>query len=468
MKELFRDAPVERCAVYGAATNGKTASEDSYYGLYAQQHRGQEASGIAAVTANGIEVRGKAGLVSQAYTQADITALRSSLAIGHNLYTTSESKNGIHIQPRLDPQMQVAFAFNGNIPDLTLLNTFAQKHKLELSAHNDTELMFAALCWQLDKHGDVIKALEECWNLWNGAFSVALLTPHTVYGYRGHYGIRPLVMGTSDHGQYLASESCAFDHTVHTLTQIAPGHIVELTREGAARTHQVAASPEKMDVFELVYFARPDSQLFGQDVYSMRRRMGQQFAREHTLPIDIVVPVPDSAIPAAEGFAAESGVDLRLVLLKNRYIHRTFIQPSQEMREAALRHKLSLIAGEVRGKRVLVLDDSIVRGTTAIPIIKLFRQAGAAAVYFGSASPPVVYPDFYGIATPSQNELIAAHYSPQEIAGMIGADGVYYLSYPGLLTALQVPEVCLNTSCFTGEYPIDIGIHSKKIRRKKR
>lgn len=467
MKELFYDTPVERCAVYGAVTKGETAAEESYYGLYAQQHRGQEASGIAAVTRDGIVVRGKAGLVSQAYTQADITALQSSLAIGHNLYTTSESKNGIHIQPRIDQELQVAFAFNGNIPDLTVLNAFAEKQRIELSAHNDTELMFAALCWLLHKRGDVVKALEECWHIWNGAFSVALLTQQAVYGYRGHYGIRPLVMGRSDHANYLASESCAFDHTVHTLTQVAPGHIVELSREGGVRTHQVAVSPEKMDVFELVYFARPDSQLFGQDVYSMRRRMGQQFAREHTLPVDMVVPVPDSAIPAAEGFAAESGIDLRLVLLKNRYIHRTFIQPSQQMREAALRHKLSLIAGEVRGKRVLVLDDSIVRGTTAIPIIKLFRQAGAAAVYFGSASPPLLYPDFYGIATPSQSELIAAHYSPQEIAARIGADGVYYLSYRGLMAALQVPEEHLNTSCFTGEYPIDIGIHSKKIRRTK-
>ncbi len=455
----------ERCAVFGAAVNNNTAAQHTYYGLFALQHRGQDASGIVTEKQGELVKHGGYGLVSQVYTLDAVQSLESNLALGHNLYTTSTGGGLPVIQPLVSPENNIALAFNGNIPDLSLLKKYLTERDIPIDRKNDTELMFAALCWLLEETGDVYKALAECWELWNGAFSVALLTPEAVIGYRGPFGVRPLMLGTSPDGGFIASESCAFDSQVSSVRSVNPGEIVTVFPDGRCVSQQVAESPEALDSFEIVYFARPDSELLGQSVYAMRRRMGQQFAREHQLPIDMVVPVPDSALPAAEGFSEVSGVPLQQILIKNRYVHRTFIQPSPEQRAEALRHKLSLIKSEVRGKRVLIFDDSIVRGTTAGPLVKLFIDAGAREVYFGSASPPVLYPDFYGIATPSQNELIAAQYTPDQIAHKIGANGVYFLSYQGLLTALQVDESRLNTSCFTGVYPIDIGQNKSSFKK---
>lgn len=455
----------ERCAIFGAAVDNNTAARHTYYGLFALQHRGQDASGIVAEKQGELIKHGGYGLVSQVYTLDAVQKLEGNLGIGHNLYTTSTSSGLPVVQPLVSTENKIAFAFNGNIPDLSLLKKYLTERALSTDGKNDTELMFAALSWLLQETGDLYKALTECWELWNGAFSVALLTPEAVIGYRGPFGIRPLMLATSSAGGFIASESCAFDSQVSSVRSVNPGEIVTVFPDGRCVSQQVAASPEAIDAFEVVYFARPDSELLGQSVYAMRRRMGKQFALEHQLSVDMVVPVPDSALPAAEGFSEVSGAPLQQLLIKNRYIHRTFIQPNQEQRTEALRHKLSLIRSEVRGRRVLILDDSIVRGTTAGPLVKLFIDAGASEVYFGSASPPVLYPDFYGIATPSQNDLIAAQHTPEQIAHRIGANGVYFLSYQGLLTALQVNESRLNTSCFTGVYPIDIG-HNKTSFKK--
>ena len=461
----------EHCAVFGIFSDSLPAAELTYYGLYALQHRGQESSGIAVCAEDGkIICQKRPGLVAQVFSDSILEKLPGTVAIGHNRYATSGGSKPRFVQPLLNTEHTLAVAHNGNLPDTTQLEKFLNKFGVPHTQLNDTQLMVACLTILLAAGKDMPTALREAFPLFTGVFCLTILYQNTLYAVRDQFGVRPLVIGqiAEDDGAVatvIASETCALDAVGATyLRDVEPGELICVSADGMT-SQQLAPAQLKLDIFELVYFARPDSQFFGESVYQMRRRMGQQLAREFGSQADLVVPVPDSAIPAAEGFAEESGIPLRQILIKNRYIHRTFIQPTQAMRDRTLKQKLNLIGSEVKGKRVVVIDDSIVRGSTSKRIVRLFTEAGATAVHFLSCSPPVKYPDFYGIDTPSQKDLLAATHTPAQIAKKIGATAVQFLSFSGLLSAVSVPETSFTTACFTGEYPVAIGKRQKEIKQ---
>lgn len=461
----------EHCAVFGIFSHSLPAAELTYYGLYSLQHRGQESSGIAVTTEDHkIITHKRPGLVAQVFTDSILQKLPGSVAIGHNRYATSGGSMPRFVQPIVNPEHTLAIAHNGNLPDTTQLETFLTKYGFPHTHLNDTQLMSAALTILLAQGKSMSEALSKCFPLFTGVFCLTILYQNKLFAVRDQCGVRPLVMGEileedKAVATVIASETCALDAVGATFVRdVLPGEMICVSSSGV-ESQQLSPPNLKLDLFELVYFARPDSLFFGESVYEMRRRMGRQLAREFTQKADMVVPVPDSAVPAAEGFAEQAKLPLMQVLVKNRYIHRTFIQPTQEMREQALRQKLNLIGSEVKGKRVVVIDDSIVRGSTSRRIVQQFTAAGAAAVFFLSCSPPVKYPDFYGIDTPSQKDLIAATQTPEQIAETIGATSVQFLSYAGLIKAVGLPESTFTTACFTGEYPVGIGMRQKEIKK---
>lgn len=453
----------EKCAVFGAVTATPDAARTTYYGLWALQHRGQESSGIASSGEHGMYLRSGAGLVAHVYNEADLSRLKGRLSIGHNRYATS----GYGVQPIVYPDVDLAFGHNGNLPSTKKLEAFLDEHGIEHEDLNDSAMMAASIKWYMQKGKGLMDAIEAAWPLFTGAFSCVAMDDKQVVGFRDECGIRPLSLGTLDDGYVIASETCAFD-TVGAafLRDINPGEMVSISAEGV-ESRQVVKGRLALDIFEYVYFARPDSLLMGRKVNEVRRQMGRNLAAEFPIKADVVVPVPDSAIPAALGFAEASGIRFDHGFIKNRYIHRTFIRPSQELRERDVRTKLNPVPEVVMGKDVIVIDDSIVRGTTTAQIVGLLYGAGAKNVHVLVSSPPVQYPDFYGINTPDPSELIASYMSVDEIREYIGAATLGYLSYEGVVQATGHPRSKLNMSCFDGQYPIDIGERAKALMQKR-
>ncbi len=448
----------EKCAVFAIYTAKRYAARAAYYGLFALQHRGQESSGIAALTASGsIESHAGEGLVAHVYNQRDLDALKSNVAIGHNRYATSGVKGGAHMQPIVDSEIGLAFAHNGNLPTTDKLEQFLASHHLPYTDLNDSEMMAAAIAYYVRDGMSLAQAVEAAWPLFTGAFSCVAMDTKCVVAFRDECGIRPLSLGRLEDGFVVASESCAFD-TIGAayLRDIKPGQIVTISPAGI-KTKQVVRERTALDVFEYVYFARPDSIIMGRKVNEVRRELGRNLAREFKIDADVVIPVPDSAIPAALGYSEESGIRFDHGFVKNRYIHRTFIRPTQEMRERDVRIKLNPVPEAVMGKRVIVVDDSLVRGTTTGQIVSMLYGAGAKSVHVLLSSPPVKYPDFYGINTPDPSELIAARMSVEEIRQFVGAASLGFLSFEGMVCATGWAASKLNTSCFSGIYPIAIG-----------
>jgi amidophosphoribosyltransferase len=453
----------EKCGVFGVLSSSPDAARLTYYGLWALQHRGQESSGI--VSAQGRELRkhGGAGLVAQVYREDDLDRLRGRLAIGHNRYATSGAKGDAHVQPIVDAEAGFALAHNGNLPDTTKLQEFLGERGVGVAGMNDSEMMAAAIGWYIRQGKGLADAIEVAWPLFTGAFSCVAMTTNRVVAFRDECGIRPLALGTLGDGFAVASETCAFD-TIGAafLRDVKPGELVEISPEGVQGRQVVKARPA-LDIFELVYFARPDSLIMERKVNEVRRNLGRQMAKEFPLEADVVVPVPDSAIPAAIGYAQELGIAFDHGFIKNRYIHRTFIRPSQVMRERDVRTKLNPVPEVVMGKDVVVIDDSIVRGTTTGKIVDMLYGAGARKVHVLISSPPVRYPDFYGINTPDQQELIAARLSVEEIREHLGATSLGYLSIEGMVAATGWPPSKFCMSAFNGKYPIGIGERAREV-----
>jgi len=401
--------------------------------------------------------------VAHVYSQADLDYLKSNMAIGHNRYATSGETGGTHLQPIVDTRAGFTFAHNGNLPSTRALEQFLDGHSVARFGLNDSQMMAAAIGFYVRRGRPLPEAIREAWPLFTGAFSCVAMDAQTVVGFRDECGIRPLSLGRLEDGFVIASETCAFD-TVGAafLRDIKPGELVSISTKGV-KSVQVVPSRTAVDVFEFVYFARPDSLVMGRKVNEVRRNLGRNLAREFPLEADVVVPVPDSAIPAALGFAEESGIRFDHGFIKNRYIHRTFIRPTQEMRERDVRTKLNPVPEAIMGKDVVVVDDSIVRGTTTGQLVDMLYGAGARKVHVLISSPPVLYPDFYGINTPRQDDLIAARMSVDGVRQHIGATTLGYLSVEGMVKATGIPKSKLNLSCFTGVYPIDIGERSKTI-----
>lgn len=455
------DRPQERCGIAGAFGKGFEAARLTYYMLWALQHRGQESSGISASDGRIIRTHKGEGLVAHVYKEDDLEWLEGNQAIGHNRYGTAGGKG--HEQPVIGREGTLALAHNGTLPSTKALEEFFTRHRMKSKGLNDSEMMHKALQYYLHQGKSIEYAVEKCFPLFTGAFSLLLLTKHKMIAVRDSKGIRPLSIGQVQGGYIIASETCALNITNATyLRDVSPGEMVVIDKKGL-HSYQLAHGEQKLDIFEFIYFARPDSMLLGKNVNEVRRSLGIQLAKECTIEADVVIPVPDSAIPAALGFSEASGIPFDHGLIKNRYIHRTFIRPDQRMREQDVKLKLNPLKQVLEGKRVIIVDDSIVRGTTSKELVIMLRKAGVKEVSMVISSPPIKYPDFYGIDTPVQKNLIAATMNTEEIAKYIGVDTLYFLSYEGLIKAIGLPESVFSVAHFTGVYPIDLLERTEEI-----
>lgn len=460
------DSLHEKCGIIGAFTLHPEAARLCYFGLWALQHRGQEASGICSANGKSLQIHKGEGLVAHVYQEKNLVSLEGCAAIGHNRYGTSGGKGGAHAQPVWEKGEKVALAHNGNLPSTKALESFLEEHGISFVDLNDSEMMQKALEYYLATGISIEEAVKKSFPLFTGAFCLVILTKDKLVAVRDAKGVRPLSLGKlpKEEGYVVASETCALDTVgARFVRDIRPGEMVVIDREGL-HTSKLAKGEQKLDIFEFIYFARPDSMLLGKSVNEVRRALGRELAREFPLKADVVIPVPDSAIPAAIGYSEESGIPFDHGFVKNRYIHRTFIRPDQSLRERDVSLKLNPLPCVLKGKRVVVIDDSIVRGTTSKKLVGLLKKAGAKKVYLLVSSPPVTYPDFYGIDTPTQNSLLAANHSIPAMKKYIGADKLGFLSLNGTLTSTGLPKEVFSLACFTGEYPIDILERKKEIR----
>lgn len=464
-EQQFADKPEEACGVFGVYAPGADVARPTYFGLYALQHRGQESAGIATFAGDTVHCHKDMGLVSQVFDEEILGRLVGDLAVGHNRYSTTGSSRIVNAQPvvvdtRLGP---LALAHNGN-----LVNTYALREQVlacdaptaVLASTTDSELIAWAIAQAVATGQSwaegMITAAQQC----QGAFSLVMGTPAGLFGLRDAHGIRPLVIGrlmTEGTPHYvLASETCALDIIgADYVRDVEPGELVHITPEGIGSV-QWAESQRKLCIFEMIYFARPDSVMQRESLYSYRQRLGYQLGREAPADADVVIAVPDSGVPAAIGFSQATGVPYAEGLIKSRYVGRTFIQPTQSMRESGIRMKLNPLPDVLMGQRVVIVDDSIVRGTTSRKIVKALRDAGAVEVHMRISSPPVTHPCFYGIDTDTQDQLIAATKSVPEIAAQIGVDSLSYLSWQGMIAATYDTGDRFCSACFTGNYPISI------------
>lgn len=455
----------EKCAVFGVFGAGEEASRITFYGLWALQHRGQESSGIVSSDGRQLYRHASSGLVSNVYREEDLEQLPGTMAIGHNRYSTSGGADDMHAHPILKREHGFALAHNGNLPSTKALEAFLKERGVDYTKLNDTGMMAESINCLMDDGKNLEQATAAAYPLFTGVFSSVAMDTERLIAFRDHCGIRPLAIGRLGKGYVIASETCAFDTVgASFLREVKPGEMVVIDRHGI-HSQQLAEANQKLDIFEFVYFARPDSTILGQNVNIVRKRLGEALAKEFKLDADMVIPVPDSAIPAAQGYAASSGIPFEMALIKNRYIHRTFIRPTAELRDRDLKMKLNPIPAVIRGKRVIVIDDSIVRGTTTKKIIGMLQNAGAREVHILISSPPVKYPDFYGINTPDQKELIAARMTTEEVRKHLGADSLGYLSYEGMIRATGLPESQFSTSCFSGIYPVSLGERAKTVAK---
>ncbi|CAN2246403.1 PurF Glutamine phosphoribosylpyrophosphate amidotransferase [actinobacterium SCGC AAA044-D11] len=461
--ELFQDEymPQDECGVFGVWAPGEEVAKLTFYGLYALQHRGQESAGIATSDGERIFVYKDMGLVSQVFTESDLATLTGNLAIGHCRYSTTGSSTWNNAQPTLRATNHgtLALAHNGNLTntgDLAekLSKIITEKNDHGLHATTDTEIMTALIAAQEGKNFES-SALEVLPQL-KGAFSLVFMDEHTLYAARDHHGVRPLVIGKLEHGWVVASESAALDIVgASFVREVEPGEFIAIDQNGL-RSHHWAKPEPKGCIFEYVYLARPDTSISGRNVHATRVAVGEQLAKEHPVEADLVIPVPESGTPAAIGYAKASGIPYGMGLVKNSYVGRTFIQPSQTIRQLGIRLKLNPLRDIIEGKKIVVVDDSIVRGNTQRALVRMLREAGALEIHVRISSPPVKWPCYYGIDFASRAELIAAGLEVEEIRRSIGADSLGYVSMEGLVAATTIAEENLCNACFTGKYPIQI------------
>ncbi|MFM7086104.1 MAG: amidophosphoribosyltransferase, partial [Cyanobium sp.] len=436
----------------------------TYFGLYALQHRGQESAGIAVFEGEQVRLHKDMGLVSQVFDQDILERLTGSLAIGHNRYSTTGSSKVCNAQPVVLQTRRGAFALahNGNLVNAAELRASLAHLSGEFTSTTDSELIAFALQQAVEQGLDWSEAIQAAAARCRGAFSLVIGTPQGLFALRDGHGIRPLVfghLGESEQGHWVvSSETCGLDIIgARYDDDVQPGELIHF-RDGDPQPDRRlwCQEPPRLCVFEMIYFARPDSRFFGESLYSYRVRIGGVLARETPVAADIVIGVPDSGIPAAIGFSQVSGIPFGDGLIKNRYVGRTFIQPTQAMREAGIRVKLNPLPDVLAGKRVVVIDDSIVRGTTSRKLVQALRDAGAIEVHMRISSPPVTHPCFYGIDTDTQDHLIAARLSLAEIEAHLGVDSLAYLSKDGMVEAAQSHSGHFCTACFDGDYPIEM------------
>jgi len=456
------ESPKEECGLFGVWAPGEDVARLTYFGLFAQQHRGQESAGIAVGDGSNILVYKDLGLVSQVFNEATLTTLQGDLAIGHTRYSTTGSSTWDNAQPvfKTDGMRSIALGHNGN---LTNTHELAERVGRRGTASTDTDLV-ATLLTEAMGSGTLEDACLEVLPTVKGAFCFVMMDERSVYAARDPFGVRPLSLGRLPNGFCVASETCALDIVGATLVRdIEPGELIRIDDRGV---HSVsfAESPRKaLCVFEYVYLARADSRMRGQTVHEARREMGRRLAVEAPADADMVIAVPSTGHSAAQGYSEVSGIPYGDGLYKNNYVGRTFIQPSQSLRDRGVKLKLNPIPDAVRGKRLVVVDDSIVRGTTTRQIIAALREAGATEVHTRITCPPIKWPCFYGIDMSTRQELVASDLSVEEVRGFVGADSLGYLSLEAMVEATGQPMDGLCRACFDGEYPIAIPEQASKF-----
>lgn len=458
------DKPGEECGVFGVYAPGRNAAHLTYFGLFALQHRGQESAGICASDGETATVFKEMGLVAQIFTEDTLSALPGHLAIGHTRYSTTGSPGWKNAQPtfRQVDDRSISCAHNGN-----LTNTSALSAELGMTKSTDSELMAEMIARGVAGHEpqDLERSVVESARRFEGAFSLVIMDQHHLIGLRDNNGFRPLCLGTLDDGWILASETAALDIVGATFVrEVEPGEMVVIDQNGVRSLwpFEEDASP-RLCVFEFVYFARPDSRLYGRDIHGVRQQMGRHLAAEQPVEADVVVPVPESGIPAAQGFSAASAILYADGLVKNRYVGRTFIEPTQLLRDRGIRLKLNPIRSTLEGQRVILVDDSIVRGSTTKQLVKMVRDAGAKEVHLRISSPPYKNPCFYGMDTTDTSNLLAARMDVQEIEEYLEADSLGYLSLAGLLDATGVADQGFCTACLSGVYPTEVPLGLDKF-----
>ena len=466
------DRPQEACGVFAVMAPDQAVANLAYFGLYALQHRGQESAGIAVFHGARVALHKDMGLVSQVFDQEVLERMPGELAIGHNRYSTTGSSKVCNAQPvvlltRLGP---MALAHNGNLVNAAELRQSLRDRGEEFTSSTDSELIALAIQQSVEAGLDWDSAIRAAAARCRGAFSLVIGTPDGLYALRDGHGIRPLVFGLIGERELaqwvVSSETCGLDIIgAQFLDDVQPGELV-LFRQGESQPlrQRWIEEPARLCVFEMIYFARPDSRFFGESLYSYRVRIGEVLARETPVEADIVIGVPDSGIPAAIGYSQVSGIPFADGLIKNRYVGRTFIQPTQAMREAGIRVKLNPLPDVLEGKRVVVIDDSIVRGTTSRKLVQALRDAGATDVHMRISSPPVTHPCFYGIDTDTQDHLIAARLTLPEIEQHLGVDSLAYLTKQGMVEAATTASGHFCTACFDGNYPIAMDEETKRSK----
>ncbi len=458
---LLSEGLPEECGVFGVYAPGDDVARIAYFGLFALQHRGQESAGIAVADGRTVRVHKRMGLVAQVFDEETLSALTGHIAIGHTRYSTTGSSLPANAQPFLEHHRGVPFALahNGNLVNALELRQELERLGFRFEGTSDSEIIAKLIAShdEVDFERAVMAAMQQL----QGAFSLVILSPTLLLAVRDPYGIRPLVIGKLNGSHWvIASETCALNPVGAVYVRdVEPGEMVIVDEKGLHIVRWAETVRPSLCIFEFVYLARPDSHLYGRNVHMIRRRMGQILAREHPADADLVIPVPDTGIPAALGYSEASGIPYAEGFIKNRYIHRTFIQPSQRQRELGVRIKLTPLREILEGKRVVVVEDSIVRGTTTRNIVGMLREAGAKEIHVRISSPPYCFPCFYGIDTAARSELIAAQLDVEEIRRYIGADSLGYLSLEGLIEAVGGDGERFCRACFDGRYPIPIPQH---------
>ena len=453
----------ESCGVFGIYAPNEDVARLTFFALFALQHRGQESAGIATTDGKRLQVFADMGLVSQVFSEESLSSLTGNIAIGHNRYSTRGSSRITNVQPIVvgEGSDTIAVAHNGNIINAEYLHKELCERGYRFRSSTDTEVIANLILSSTEK--DWVGRIKYAMNRLKGAYSLTIMTKDALFGVRDPLGVRPLCLGRVNGGWVIASESCALDHIGASVEkEIEPGEIVSINA-GGVDSHSIVAGRQGFCIFEYIYFARPDSVINGRLLYQARQAMGAGLAEEYPVDADLVMGVPDSATAAGVGYATRSGIPLGEGLIKNRYVGRTFIEPHQRIRDLGVKLKFNPLPQILSGKRVVLVDDSIVRGTTTPKVIGLLRRAGAREVHMRICAPPLRYPCFFGVDMATQRELIAAHKTVPEIKDFIGADSLGYLSLEGLFKAVALPKDIFCAACFTGDYPIPVQLEMDKL-----
>lgn len=455
MDDHFHDS----CGVFGIYAPGQDVARLTYFGLYALQHRGQESAGIAVADKNQVTVIKELGLVNQVFDEKTLSSLSGQLAIGHVRYSTTGSTHWQNSQPLVRSRggSAIALGHNGNLVNTTELREELVRQGVRFNSATDTEVITALIANQ--DTGDMLTAVRETVAKIRGAFSATVLAGDCLAGFRDPHGVRPLCLGDLNGNPVIASETAALDIIgARFQREIEPGEIVVVDAENGLRSERAGLrdARQALCIFEFIYFARPDSVIAGQNLHRCRQEMGRRLSLEAPVDADLVIPLPDTGIPAAIGYANASGIPYGEGLIKNRYVYRTFIQPGQQLRELGLRVKLNPLPEVIKGKRLVVVDDSIVRGTTTGKIVDMLYGAGATEVHLRICAPPIRFPCYYGIDMATRAELIAASLTEEQIRARLGATSLHFLSLAGLQESTALPESRFCRACFTGEYPIPV------------